>query len=85
MCIFQIVALPFPRRELFSSSSESVAKHRRRLLELYLRRLIAVCTRIPQSPIYEGASGPGLTRITLSRLSPFFKKGIFENGKYGTG
>uniref|UniRef100_A0A1B0FAF6 Kinesin motor domain-containing protein n=1 Tax=Glossina morsitans morsitans TaxID=37546 RepID=A0A1B0FAF6_GLOMM len=81
----KIVALPFPRRELFSSSSESVAKHRRRLLELYLRRLIAVCTRIPQSPIYEGASGPGLTRITLSRLSPFFKKGIFENGKYGTG
>uniref|UniRef100_A0A1A9WYT0 Kinesin motor domain-containing protein n=1 Tax=Glossina brevipalpis TaxID=37001 RepID=A0A1A9WYT0_9MUSC len=81
----KIAALPFPRRELFSSSSETVAKHRRRLLELYLRRLIAVCTRIPQSPIYEGTGGPGLTRTTLSQLSPFFKKGIFENGKHGTG
>ncbi|XP_017465635.1 PREDICTED: kinesin-like protein Klp98A isoform X2 [Rhagoletis zephyria] len=81
----KISALPFPRREIFSSNSESVAKHRRRLLELYLRRLFVVCTKIPQCPIYEGPGGPGLTRATLSQLSPFFKKGLFENGKHGTG
>ncbi|XP_012160198.1 kinesin-like protein Klp98A isoform X2 [Ceratitis capitata] len=81
----KIGALPFPRREIFSSNSESVAKHRRRLLELYLRRLFVVCTKIPQCPIYEGPGGPGLTRATLSQLSPFFKKGLFESGKHGTG
>lgn len=83
---FQIAALPFPRRELFASNSEAVAKHRRRLLELYLRRLFVVCSRIPQSPIYEGPGGtPGLTRTSLAQLSPFFKKGLFENGRHGTG
>ncbi|KAM7345513.1 kinesin-like protein 98A isoform 2-T2 [Cochliomyia hominivorax] len=81
----KIAALPFPRRELFSSNSEAVAKHRRRLLELYLRRLFVVCSRIPQSPIYEGAGGPGLTRASLAQFSPFFKKGLFENGRHGTG
>ncbi|XP_055849547.1 kinesin-like protein Klp98A isoform X1 [Episyrphus balteatus] len=81
----KIGALSFPRREIFSSNSESVAKHRRRLLELYVRRLIVVCARIPQSPIYEGPAGPGITRVTLANLSPFFKKGLFENGKHGTG
>ncbi|XP_067617469.1 kinesin-like protein Klp98A isoform X2 [Eurosta solidaginis] len=81
----KISALAFPRRELFSSNSESVAKHRRRLLELYLRRLLTICTKIPQCPVYEGPGGPGLNRVTLSQLSPFFKKGLFENGKHGTG
>lgn len=82
---FQIGALPFPRREIFSSNSESVAKHRRRLLELYLRRLLVVCSKVPQCPIYEGPGGLGLTRATLAQFSPFFKKGLFENGKHGTG
>ncbi|XP_013103860.2 kinesin-like protein Klp98A [Stomoxys calcitrans] len=81
----KIAALPFPRRELFASNSEAVAKHRRRLLELYLRRLFVVCSRIPQCPIYEGPGAPGLTRKTLAEFSPFFKKGLFENGRHGTG
>ncbi|XP_075164905.1 kinesin-like protein 98A isoform X2 [Haematobia irritans] len=81
----KIAALPFPRRELFASNSEAVAKHRRRLLELYLRRLFVVCSRIPQCPIYEGPGAPGLTRKTLADFSPFFKKGLFENGRHGTG
>ncbi|XP_032595788.1 kinesin-like protein Klp98A isoform X2 [Drosophila grimshawi] len=81
----KISALPFPRRELFASNSEPVAKHRRRLLELYLRRLFVVCSKIPQCPIYEGPGGPGLTRASLGQLSSFFKKGLFENGKHGTG
>ncbi|XP_017092096.2 kinesin-like protein Klp98A isoform X2 [Drosophila bipectinata] len=81
----KISALPFPRRELFASNSEPVAKHRRRLLELYLRRLFVVCSKIPQCPIYDGPGGPGLTRASLVQLSSFFKKGLFENGKHGTG
>ncbi|XP_033162473.1 kinesin-like protein Klp98A [Drosophila mauritiana] len=81
----KISALPFPRRELFASNSEPVAKHRRRLLELYLRRLFVVCSKIPQCPIYDGPGGTGLTRASLVQLSSFFKKGLFENGKHGTG
>ncbi|KAL5283822.1 KIF16B family protein [Megaselia abdita] len=77
--------LSFPRRELFCSNSENVAKHRRRLLELYLRRLLVVCSKIPQSPIYNGPNGPGISKTTLAQLSPFFRKGLFENGKHGTG
>ena len=82
---FKVAALLFPKREFFISNREDVAKHRRRLLELYLRRLFNVCTKIPQCPIYEGPGGPGLTRASLAQLSPFFKKGLFENGKHGTG
>lgn len=77
--------IPFPRRELFSSNSESVARNRRRQLEAYLRRLLVVCSKIPQCPIYEGVGGFGLSKITLAEFSPFFKKGLFESGKHGTG
>lgn len=77
--------ISFPRRELFFSNSEKVAKHRRLLLEIYLRRLIAVCSKIPQSPIFDGPNGPGLTKVTLAQLAPFFQKGLYESGKDGTG
>lgn len=94
----QISQIPFPRREIFSSNSESVAKQRRRHLESYLRRLLVVCSKIPQSPIFEGNNDgtsmtttmtttvtSGLTKSSLAQLSPFFKKGLFESGKHGTG
>ncbi|XP_065072541.1 kinesin-like protein Klp98A isoform X2 [Ochlerotatus camptorhynchus] len=82
----KVATIPFPRRELFSSNTESVAKTRRRQLEIYLRRLLVVCSKIPHSPIYEGEGRPGLTKATLIELhSGFFKKGLFETGKHGTG
>lgn len=81
----KVGAIPFPRRELFSSNSESVARNRRRQLETYLRRLLVVCSKIPQCPFYEGPNGYGLCKSTLVEFSQFFRKGIFENGKYGTG
>ncbi|XP_055716904.1 kinesin-like protein Klp98A isoform X2 [Phlebotomus papatasi] len=77
--------IPFPRREIFGSKSESVAKSRRRYLEAYLRRLLVVCAKIPQCPIYEGAGGCGVTKQSLVEFSAFFKKGLFESGKHGTG
>lgn len=83
--LLQVNSIPFPRRELFSSNSDSVARNRRRQLESYLRRLLVVCSKIPQCPIYEGAGGYGLSKITLAEFSPFFKKGLFESGKHGTG
>ncbi|XP_062533246.1 kinesin-like protein Klp98A isoform X2 [Armigeres subalbatus] len=82
----KVTNIPFPRRELFASNTESVAKARRRQLETYLRRLLVVCSKIPHSPIYEGEGRPGLTKATLIELhAGFFKKGLFETGKHGTG
>lgn len=81
----KIASIPFPRRELFSSNSENVARNRRRQLEIYLRRLLVVCSKVPQCPIYEGQGGYGVTKQTLIEFSPFFKKGLFESGKHGTG
>lgn len=81
----QVAKISFPKRQLFASNSESVAKSRRRQLETYLRRLLVVCSRIPSSPIYDGEGGQGLTKKSLIELSSFFKKGLFENGKHGTG
>ncbi|XP_053667562.1 kinesin-like protein Klp98A [Anopheles marshallii] len=81
----KIATIPFPRRELFASNTESVAKTRRRQLESYLRRLLVVCAKIPHCSIYEGEGRPGLTKQTLIEFHPFFKKGLFETGKHGTG
>ncbi|KFB46714.1 AGAP003925-PA-like protein [Anopheles sinensis] len=81
----KIATIPFPRRELFASNTESVAKARRRQLETYLRRLLVVCAKIPHCPIYEGEGRPGLTKQTLIVFHSFFKKGLFETGKHGTG
>lgn len=81
----QVDKISFPKRQLFASNSESVAKLRRRQLEIYLRRLLVVCSRIPSSPIYEGDGGQGLKKKSLIELSSFFQKGLFESGKHGTG
>lgn len=62
-----------------------MARNRRRQLEMYLRRLFVVCSKIPQCPIYEGSGGLGLSKCTLAEFSSFFKKGLFESGKHGTG
>lgn len=81
----QVAKINFPKRELFGSNSESVAKTRRRQLETYLRRLLVACSRIPSCPIYDGNGGQGLSKKSLIELSSFFKKGLFESGKHGTG
>jgi kinesin family protein 16B len=80
----QIAKIAFPRREIFGSNNEAVAKARRRQLETYLRRLLVVCSRIPSCPIYDDSSGQGLTKKSLIEFSNFFKKGLFESSKHGT-
>lgn len=77
----KVACIPFPSRQLFPNT-EAVAQSRKRQLENYLRRLIETCKMHPSCPLAYG--GP-ITRATLLNFSPFFRKGVFENGKYGTG
>lgn len=82
-CVFffnKVSSIPFPSRTLFANT-ETVAQSRKRQLELYLRRLIDTCKNHPACPLAYG--GP-ITKSALISFSPFFKKGVFENGKYGT-
>ncbi|XP_008195797.2 kinesin-like protein Klp98A isoform X1 [Tribolium castaneum] len=76
----KVASIPFPAKQLFANS-ETVAKSRKRQLEFYLRRLIETCKNLPACPL---AYGDTVTKAALISFSPFFRKGVFENGKYGT-
>ncbi|XP_059048136.1 kinesin-like protein Klp98A [Achroia grisella] len=75
----KVGAIPFPGRRLWSS--EEVARSRRAALEAFLRRLLAVCSADRRCVLHAAP----LTRDTLVAFSPFFRKGVFESGKCGTG
>ncbi|KAJ0173450.1 hypothetical protein K1T71_010599 [Dendrolimus kikuchii] len=75
----KVASIPFPPRQLWSS--EAVARARRGQLESFLRRLLTVCSTDKRCPFH---SAP-LTKDTLVNFSPFFRKGVFESGKCGTG
>ncbi|XP_045776458.1 kinesin-like protein Klp98A isoform X2 [Maniola jurtina] len=75
----KVAAIPFPARTLWST--EALARSRRPQLETFLRRLLTVCSSDRRCPLY---SSP-LTRESLVAFSPFFRKGVFESGKCGTG
>ncbi|CAG9861907.1 unnamed protein product [Phyllotreta striolata] len=76
----KVSSIPFPSRIIFSNN-ETVAQTRKRQLEFYLRRLIDTCKSHPACPLAYG--GP-VTKVALINFSPFFRKGVFENGKYTT-
>ncbi|KAJ8925878.1 hypothetical protein NQ315_009730 [Exocentrus adspersus] len=76
----KVSSIPFPSKILFSNT-ESVAQSRKRQLEMYLRRLIEICRSDPMCPLAYG--GP-ITKTALINFSPFFRRGLFENGKHGT-
>ncbi|KAF5280415.1 hypothetical protein FQR65_LT03224 [Abscondita terminalis] len=76
----KVAQIPFPPRQLFANS-EHVAQSRKRQLETYLRRLIEVCKAHPSCCL---AYGNPISKTDLINFSPFFSKGVFENGKYGT-
>ncbi|XP_026332855.1 kinesin-like protein Klp98A [Hyposmocoma kahamanoa] len=75
----KVASIPFPSRQLWSS--EGVARSRRPALEAFLRRLLTVCSTDKRCPFHAAP----LTRDTLVNFSPFFRKGVFESGKCGTG
>ncbi|XP_013170474.1 PREDICTED: kinesin-like protein KIF16B [Papilio xuthus] len=54
---------------------------RRYRLEAFLRRLLAACAQDARCPLHAAP----LTRDSLVAFSPFFRKGVFESGKCGTG
>ncbi|XP_045537990.1 kinesin-like protein Klp98A [Papilio machaon] len=75
----KVAAIPFPARALWSS--EALARARRPQLEAFLRRLLAACAQDSRCPLHAAP----LTRDSLVAFSPFFRKGVFESGKCGTG
>ncbi|XP_022186213.2 kinesin-like protein Klp98A [Nilaparvata lugens] len=77
----QVAKLSFPPRKLFlwQMDGELLAKERRPLLEIYLKRLLATCASISTCPLHNSCS-----KTALHQFSTFFKKGVFETGKYGT-
>ncbi|RZF34198.1 hypothetical protein LSTR_LSTR003608 [Laodelphax striatellus] len=77
----QVAKLSFPPRKLFlwQMDGELLAKERRPLLEIYLKRLLAICSSISTCPLHNSCS-----KTALHQFSTFFKKGVFETGKYGT-
>ncbi|XP_049854546.1 kinesin-like protein Klp98A isoform X1 [Schistocerca gregaria] len=78
----KVEALQFPPRRFFSKKSESVARLRRVQLETYLRQLLEVCSTIESCPLFSCVQNP--TRLALLEFSSFFRKGVFETGKFGT-
>lgn len=79
----QVAQIRFPRRQFFFAQTEAVATRRQRQLETYLRRLLVVCSKIPNCPIYESESavfGVGLRKSALIEFSSFFMRGVCECG-----
>uniref|UniRef100_A0A8D8RF75 Kinesin-like protein n=3 Tax=Cacopsylla melanoneura TaxID=428564 RepID=A0A8D8RF75_9HEMI len=77
----QVAALLFPPKKFsLLRRSEALARERRPQLESYLSRLLEVVSQIPGSPL--NTQTP--SRTDLYTLSGFFRKGVFETGKYGT-
>lgn len=79
LTVFQVARIPFPPRHIWNS--ESLARTRRPQLELFLRSLIRACANDKRCPFF----AQPLTKETLVQFSPFFRKGVFETGKCGTG
>lgn len=77
----KVSGLPFPGRTLWAG--EGVARARRGQLEQFLRRLLAAAAGDARCP-FRHPDRP-LTRDALVSFSPFFRKGVFESGKCGTG
>ncbi|KAK9880597.1 hypothetical protein WA026_011837 [Henosepilachna vigintioctopunctata] len=75
-----VSSISFPSKKFFANS-ESVARARKQHLEAYLLRLLETCKNNSNCPLAYG--GP-ITKNVLINFSPFFQKGVFEIGKYGT-
>ncbi|KAL0116232.1 hypothetical protein PUN28_011221 [Cardiocondyla obscurior] len=81
----KVAAIRFPPRQVFPKY-EVVAKQRRKRLEEYLRRLIQVCSELSHcEPLYKyNGNLSNINKQSLLEFSPFFRRGMFESGKYGT-
>ncbi|XP_014671742.1 PREDICTED: kinesin-like protein KIF16B [Priapulus caudatus] len=75
--------IPFPPKRWFRNRSEWVVAQRREQLEGYLRRLVEVCGAAPGCPL--NVADGRVVKHSLWEFSSFFKKGVFETTKHGTG
>ncbi|ELT98871.1 hypothetical protein CAPTEDRAFT_195906 [Capitella teleta] len=80
----EISALIFPPKRWFSSYSDKIAEERKQHLEDYLQNLLNVlfhrrnCILHPSKTLI-------YSKQVLCNFHPFFKKGVFESGKYSSG
>ncbi|XP_061685494.1 kinesin-like protein KIF16B isoform X2 [Syngnathoides biaculeatus] len=88
----QLASLEFPPRKIFGNKDERMAVERGNQLERYLRRLFAVMLsssgsplRVALEPSDDSEGAPAVSKRSVCELSPFFKKGVFESGRHGTG
>ncbi|XP_043485779.1 kinesin-like protein Klp98A isoform X2 [Polistes fuscatus] len=81
----KVAGIRFPPR-IFFPRNEVVARQRRKHLEEYLRRLIQVCSKLPQcKPLYKyNGNLSNIDKQSLLEFSYFFRRGTFESSKYGT-
>ncbi|XP_012272219.1 kinesin-like protein Klp98A isoform X2 [Orussus abietinus] len=81
----KVTEIRFPPRQVFPRY-EVVARHRRKRLEEYLRRLIRICSELPNcEPLYKYHGNlSNLDKQSLLEFSSFFRRGTFESSKYGT-
>ncbi|XP_061535285.1 kinesin-like protein KIF16B isoform X2 [Phycodurus eques] len=88
----QLAALEFPPKKIFGNKDERMVVKRRNQLEHYLRSLFAVMMSSSGSPLCGALEPTGdsecacaVSKRSVCELSPFFKKGVFESGRHGTG
>ncbi|XP_051165138.1 kinesin-like protein Klp98A isoform X2 [Leptopilina boulardi] len=81
----KVTAIRFPPRQVFARY-EMIARQRRKKLEEYLRKLIQVCSEIPDCEALYKFNGnlANIDKQSLLEFSSFFRKGTFESSKFGT-
>ncbi|XP_057339285.1 kinesin-like protein Klp98A isoform X1 [Microplitis mediator] len=77
----KVSAIHFPPRRVFNS--EIVARQRRKQLEEYLRRLIQICSELPNCQALYKFYGnlSNIDKQSLIEFSSFFRREPFENSK----
>ncbi|XP_023931698.1 kinesin-like protein KIF16B [Lingula anatina] len=80
----EVAALQFPPKKWFGNRTEKVVKERQNQLQEYVQHVLRVCRKNPDCPLHPNKS-KYLSKQTLFEFSPFFKKGVFESSKHGTG
>lgn len=78
----EVAVLVFPPKKLFGNKSDKFLEERRKQLENYMKNVFEVVPRNTNCPLNNKKI---LCKQDIIDLSSFFKKGIFESTKHGTG
>ncbi|XP_061129229.1 kinesin-like protein KIF16B [Syngnathus typhle] len=82
----QLAILDFPPKKLFGNKDEKMVAERRNQLERYLRSVFEAMSASSGSPLRQDDQRAfPVSKRSVCELSPFFKKGVFESGRHGTG